>query len=79
MSQVSYLIQSVHLAEARYRSRHMACDRIFRREAHDHVPTANSVKAGISHVQAQWTLNGVAPIDSDCKDFTDVRDGKRPR
>ena len=60
-----YLTNSVHLAEARYGSRNMTYHRTIRREAYDDVPNTNGLKACISHVQAQRTLNAVAPIDRD--------------
>jgi hypothetical protein len=60
-----YPVNSVHLAEARYRNRNRTYHRTFRREAHDDVPNTNGLEACISHVQAERTLNGVAPIDRD--------------
>jgi hypothetical protein len=43
----------------------MTYHRTIRREAYDDVPNTNGLEARISHVQAQRTLNGVAPIDRD--------------
>ena len=47
------------------RQPNMTYHRTIRREAYDDVPNTNGLKACISHVQAQRTLNAVAPIDRD--------------